>query len=334
MRAPATAAVTATPCAAPSAATGAARLVALLVLVAVGGSVAAACRPPSDAPPAGRLAVVAAFYPLAEAVRQVGGGRVAVRDLTPVGGEPHDLELTPRDVDRIEDATLVVVLGGGFQPAVDAAARRRRGPTLVVLDALDALDARTGRRDSAAHGSRRLRAGDPHVWLDPVLMQDVVRAVGDRLARVDPGHAAQYRSGSAAYVRRLAALDARIRSGLARCERRTIVTSHDAFGYLAHRYGLEQRSVVGLVPDQEPDPKTLGELADLVRREGITTVFTGRSVSSRVAETIAREAGGVRVEVLDPLEALTGEQVRAGADYVSVMLDNLRRLRRALDCRP
>ncbi|MCL4293278.1 MAG: zinc ABC transporter substrate-binding protein [Acidimicrobiia bacterium] len=331
MRAPATVAVTANPRAAPPAATGAARLVALVVLVAVGGSVAAACRPPSDAPPAGRLAVVAAFYPLAEAVRQVGGGRVAVRDLTPVGGEPHDLELTPRDVDRIEDATLVVVLGGGFQPAVDAAARRRRGPTLVVLDA---LDARAGRGASEAHGSGRLRAGDPHVWLDPVLMQDVVRAVGERLARVDPGYAARYRSGSAAYVRRLAALDARFRSGLARCERRTIVTSHDAFGYLAHRYGLEQRSVVGLVPDQEPDPKTLGELADLVRREGITTVFTGRSVSSRVAETIAREAGGVRVEVLDPLEALTGEQVRAGADYVSVMLDNLRRLRRALDCRP
>ncbi len=304
---------------APSAAVVATVLLATLATVG--------CKPPSEGPPPGRIAVVASFYPLAEAVRQVGGDRVEVTDLTPVGGEPHDLELIPRDVDRVEDATLVVLLGGGFQPAVDAAAGRRRGPTLVVLDALAALD---------AHGRDRvprLRPGDPHVWLDPVVMQDVVRLVADRLARADPGHASTYREGSATYVRSLAELDARFRSGLARCDRRTIVTSHEAFGYLARRYHLVQRSVVGLVPDQEPDPKTLGRIADLVRREGITTVFTGKLVSPRVAEAVAREAGGVRVEVLDALEALSPGQVRSGADYLSVMTGNLHRLRRALDCR-
>ncbi len=285
------------------------------------------CKPAPEGPPPGRIAVVASFYPLAEATRQVGGERVAVTDLTPVGAEPHDLELDSRDVDRIEDAGLVVILGGGFQPAVDAAVHRRDGPTLVVIDALSALGGRDGR--PAPH----LRPGDPHLWLDPVLMRDVVDLVADRLGRADPGHRAEYRSRAAAYDGRLADLDRRFRDGLARCDRRTFVTAHDAFGYLADRYHLVQRAVVGLVPDQEPDPRTLGELADLVRRDAITTVFTEKLVSPRIAETIAREAGGVRVEVLDPLETLTREQIRAGADYLSVMEDDLRRLRAALDCR-
>lgn len=295
------------------------------IAVVVAAAVVAGCEPPPERPPPGRIGVVASFYPLAEATRQVGGRRVEVTDITPPGAEPHDLELSTRDVDRIEDASLVVVLGGGFQSAVDAATGRRDGPTLVVLDALAGHD--------GGAGAERLRPGDPHVWLDPVLMADIVRLVADRLGAVDPDHRPGYRERSAAYLRRLASLDARFRAGLAHCERRTIVTSHAAFGYLADRYGLEQRSVVGLVPDQEPDPRTLGEIADLVRRDGVTTVFTEKLASPRIAETIAREAGGARVDVLDPLETLTRDQLRGGVDYLSVMDDNLGRLRRALGCR-
>ena len=263
-----------------------------------------------------RIDVVAAFYPLAEAVRQVGGNRVDVTDLTPAGAEPHDLELDTDDVDAILDADLAVVLGEGFQPAVEDAADQRDGPTLRVLDQVD-----RGRRDD-----------DPHVWLDPVRYRRLVAVVADALADVDPDHARAYRRNAARFAAELRDLDADLAAGLSDCRSRTILTAHDAFGWLAARYDLEQHGVAGLEPDAEPDPDRLAELADLAEREGVTTVFTEALVSPRVARTLAREAGGLRTAVLDPLEGLDDERIDAGDDYLSVMRDNLAQLRKALGC--
>jgi zinc transport system substrate-binding protein len=264
----------------------------------------------------GRTEVVASFFPLADAAAQVGGRHVVVRNLTPPGTEPHDLELSTRSVDEIDRADLAIVLGDAFQPAVEDAARRRTGATLVALD--------------AAGG--RLRTDDPHVWLDPARMVGIVDAVATRLARVDPQHARTYRARAERYIATLQLLDRAYRNGLADCSRRILVTSHDAFGYLADAFHLEQRSVSGLSPDAEPDARKLGELADLARRHAVTTVFSEEMVSPRVARTVAREAGGLRVTTLNPLEGLSTREQRSGADYVSVMRANLRTLRRALGC--
>ena len=264
----------------------------------------------------GRTAVVASFFPLADAAEHIGGHHVVVRNLTPPGTEPHDLELSTRSVDEIDRAELAIVLGDDFQPAVEDAADRRNGVTLVALD--------------VAGGD--LRADDPHVWLDPARMLDIVDAVARRLARVDPEHARTYRARAERYATTLRALDGEYRNGLAHCSRRVLVTSHDAFGYLADAFHLEERSVSGLSPDAEPDARKLGELADLARRDGVTTVFSEEMVSPRVARTVAREAGGLRVTTLNPLEGLSAREQRAGADYVSVMRANLRTLRRALGC--
>jgi zinc transport system substrate-binding protein len=163
-------------------------------------------------------------------------------------------------------------------------------------------------------------------------MVDVVDATATALAAADPKRAADYRANARSYRDDLRALDAEYRAGLADCARRVIVTSHDAFGYLADAYDLKQQSVNGLSPDAEPNPKRLGELADLARDKGITTVFSEDLVSPRVARTVAREAGGLRIETLSPLEGLTAKQQKAGGDYLSVMGTNLKKLRRALDC--
>jgi zinc transport system substrate-binding protein len=252
--------------------------------------------------------VVAAFYPLAFAAQHVAGPGVDVVDLTRAGEEPHDIELSPRDVARILDAKLVVYAGHGFQPAVEDAARERRGPTLDVLDHV------------------RLRGTgddvDPHVWLDPRRYAQVTRAIASALGdepRAEP------------FVRRLDELDRELAHGLRRCDRRTIVTSHAAFGYLAARYGLEQVALVGLAPEAEPSPATVARLADTVRATGATTVFTEPLVAPALADTVAREAGAVTA-TLDPLEALTPSEEDAGADYFRVMRENLAALRKALGC--
>jgi zinc transport system substrate-binding protein len=265
---------------------------------------------PAIASAASRVPVVASFYPIAWAAQQVGGQRVAVTNLTPAGAEPHDLELTPDQIDEVLDADAVFELGRGFQPAVEDAAEQREGTTVQLLPP---------------------GAKDPHVWLDPVRMAAIVRTVQRELTKVDPKGRASYARNAARVLTELDALDSRFQDGLAHCERDVIVTAHEAFGHLAQRYGLRQEGVAGLSPDAESDAQRIGQLTDLVKRDGVTTVFTEELVSPRIAKTLAREAG-VRTETLNPLEGLTDRELRRGDDYVSVMDANLAKLQRALGC--
>lgn len=309
-----------------------------LVAVATAAATAASLALPLLARPAGaatpKVEVVAAFYPLAWVAERVGGTRVAVANLTPAGSEPHDLELTTDQRDDIEDADLVIVMGSGFQPAVERAAESRDGRTLELLERLP-IDGAGKKVDDADHegGDDHGDEGlDPHVWLDPELMQAIVDETTAALSAVDRKGRAKYEANAAELRAELAALDERFTTGLAECERRLVVTAHDAFGYLARAYDLRQEGVSGLSPDEEPNPRRLAELTDLVEEEGVTTVFTEELVSPRIAQTLAREAGGLETDTLNPLEGLSAREVRRGDDYVSVMDRNLDRLRAALDC--
>jgi len=262
---------------------------------------------------AGKVRVVAGLAPLAEVVARVGGDRVEVTNLTATGAEPHDLELSPRQIDAIAGAARVFYLGRTLQPAVAGAARRAGDRAVDLLPAADP------------------DGDDAHVWLDPLRLAKIVDRVTTELAAVDDSDAAAFRRRGTEIRAELTALDAEYRVGLATCARRRIVTAHRAFGYLAVRYGLEQAPITGLSPEAEPDPRRLAELVDLVRSDGTTTIFTEALVSPKIAATLAREAG-VTTAVLDPIESFTPRQVAAGASYFSVMRANLTTLRSALSC--
>ncbi len=285
------------------------------VLAAIVAAASPACR--SAAEHDGRRLVVASAYPLAEAAERVGGELVQVRDLTPPGLEPHDLELAPDDLAAIVEADLVLYVGAGFQPAVEDAVAQAEGRTLDVLSVVPTI---------AVGG-----AVDPHVWLDPSRFAAVVEAVAAALADLDPAHRSAYRANAAAYVAELRGLDEAYRWGLASCRSRLLVVSHAAFGYLAEAYGLRQEAIAGLSPESEPDPSRLAELRALVQAEGVTTVFTEELVSPAVARALAEEAG-VRTALLSPLEGLTQREIDAGEDYGSIMRRNLRTLEVALGC--
>jgi zinc transport system substrate-binding protein len=262
----------------------------------------------------GRETVVAAFYPVAWAAEQIGGDAVDVRNLTPPGAEPHDIELTPRDVDEVQKAGLVLYLGQGFQPALERAVESRSGSSLDLL---------VGQQLASAPKGEEELSVDPHVWLDPVRFERMVEAIGKQL---DRGEAARR------LVVRLQGLDGEYASGLLSCKRHEIVTSHAAFGYLARRYGLRQVALTGLSPEAEPSPRDLQALIDEVKASGATTVFFETLVSPKLARTVAREAGA-KTAVLDPIEGLTKNELSVGDDYMSVMRANLATLRKALSCR-
>jgi len=272
------------------------------------------------------LDVVAGFYPLQYASQRVGGNGVTVTNLTPPGAEPHDLELSPKDVAALSDADLVVYLPG-FQPAVDDAVAAE-----AARSALDVTSA--ARLDLAAtaegpRGTGETRARDPHFWLDPTRLADVADAIAARLGAVSPERADTFRANAAAVRSDLDTLDAELRTGLADCVNRDLVTSHEAFGYLARRYGLNQIGIVGLSPEAEPDPATIARVADFVRKNKVTTVYYETLVSPDIARTVAEETGATTA-VLDPIEGIG--DASAAPDYLGVMRADLATLRTGQRC--
>jgi len=293
---------------------------------------------PSGAPDP--IQVDAAFYPLQWVAEQVGGDDVAVSPLTPPGAEPHDLELTPKQVAQVQEADLVVKLSG-FQPAVDDAA----GDGDRVFDAADVVDlGLTTTEHEHEHdeaegddehaeeeepGHHDEEVADPHFWLDPTMLAEVAPALADRFGELDPDHAADYQRRAASTVDLLEGIDADFETGLASCESTDLVTSHEAFGYLAQRYGFTQLGINGLDPEQEPSPGRLAEVTDFVDEHQVQTIYFETLVPSDIAQTIAAETGAATA-VLDPIEGVTDES--AGDDYPSIMAANLDALRAGQTC--
>jgi zinc transport system substrate-binding protein len=222
-------------------------------------------------------------------------------------------------VAEVREADLVVHFTH-LQPAVDAAIANPKS-ALDVDRAVPTI--KTGNHDDAGDEP----SADPHVWLDPIRMITIAKAIRDRLVAIDPKHAAEYRTNTSRLSAQLRRLDTEFRRGLNHCTRHTIVTSHAAFGYLSERYGLTQVPIAGIDPANEPSARQLASIAELVRREKITTIFTEELVSPAVANTVARETG-VRTATLDPIEGLAD----SGQDYRSVMRANLAAIRKANDC--
>ncbi|MEH0822770.1 MULTISPECIES: metal ABC transporter substrate-binding protein [unclassified Micromonospora] len=304
-------------------------LAAVTALLALGG--AAACSPGGAGADPQRVDVVAAFYPLQFLAERIGGDAVTVANLAKPGAEPHDLELNPRQVGQINEAELIVYLKG-FQPNVDEAvdqnAADRAFDVTTVQPLLTAAAGGHEHEGEAGHAEEKTGALDPHLWLDPTRLAAVGDQLAQRLGRADPDRAADYTARAGALRGELAALDAEFTAGLKTCQRREIVVSHTAFGYLAERYRLEQVGITGLTPDTEPSPQRLAEVAAEAREHRATTIFFETLVSPKVAETIAAEVGA-KTAVLDPIEGLSSD---SGGDYLSVMRTNLQTLRTALSC--
>jgi zinc transport system substrate-binding protein len=289
------------------------RLAALLALIGLCGCTAQAA---DD----GRVRVLAAAYPFAWAAQHVGGPDVRVQDLVQAGAEPHDVELSPRQIGAFEKAGLVVYLRG-FQPAVDDAIRESDKAARLDLTGHVAVHPfssdLTGDRESGT---------DPHVWVDPVRMTAIVQSIAKALSDRDPVHASAYNERADATIEQLGRLDLDFRSALRSCRQRELVTAHGAFGYLADRYGLRQVGVAGISPDAEPSPGRLARVARYARSHGVHTVFFGSDVDPKLAQTVAAEIGA-RTAILDPVEG-----VESGDDYLSVMRRNARALHEGLAC--
>ena len=327
--------------------TRARRHLAAVAVLALAGSLAscAALSPGSDstaaasgagptAAPSGALTVSTSFYPIQYLAQAIGGEHVAVTSVTPTNVEPHDFELSPKDVTALSASSLVLYVSG-FQPSLDDALAQVSGPAVVDLAGSVDLVHHDGVEEEHEEGATEAAhdhdhdpaaALDPHFWLDPVRMQAAAKAVEAALAQADPAHADDYAANLDTLNATLADLNTSYSTGLGHCERTTFVTSHAAFGYLADRYGLTQASISGVDPESEPSPAELAEVKKIVESTGTTTIFTEELVSPETAQAVAAETGA-QTRVLSPIESAPED-----GDYAGTMRTNLEELRTALSC--
>ncbi|MDX2402647.1 metal ABC transporter substrate-binding protein [Streptomyces microflavus] len=294
-----------------------------------------------------KLKVTASFYPMQFLAERIGGEHVAVTSLTKPGVEPHDLELTPRQIGSISESDYVLYLKG-IQPAVDDAIKQSGVKNTVDAATLTTLEdhgsevsghdhgheeeahedeAHEEHAEGDGHNHGEEGGADPHIWLDPVKYAEVAKGVGKSLEKADPDHAADYKKNTEALVGELDKLNTAYETGLKNTATKTFITTHSAFGYLAERYGLTQQGIAGIDPEAEPSPARIQEIHTIAEKEKATTVFFETLASDRTAKTLAKDTG-LKTGVLDPLEGITKKS--QGADYIEVMESNLSALQKAL----
>jgi zinc transport system substrate-binding protein len=262
-----------------------------------------------------KTSVAATYYPLYDIARNIAGDKANVVNLTPPGAEPHDYEPAPNTLIKAKNADVFVYNGGNFEPWVDSFLGSYRH---TAVKASEGITLRSGK--------------DPHFWLDPAQAKHIAENIRDGLAKADPAFNDYYAQRAETYIKKLDALDAEFKKGLANCRQDTVISSHDAFSYLADRYGFKLEAIAGINPEEEPSAARLAELSRLVRDKDIQYVFFESLVSPRLADTIAQETGAQTL-VFDPIEGLTNDDQKQGKDYLSVQRENLRGLRAALACK-
>jgi len=274
--------------------------------------------------------VVASFFPLYDFARQVGGSDFDVKCLVPIGADPHEIEATPDAARLVANADLVLLLGLGMDGWVEKLATAEHKPHVVHLgEKLPTHPMGKALLSELADASTRVNPEeiDPHVWLDPVLAQEIVKRIATALVGIAPGRRADIEARRDAYLGQLQELDRDYRDAAAHFKQREVVTFHGAFAYLFGRYGLKVAGVIEEFPGKEPSAAYLRALVDTMRQLHQRVIFAEPELSDRAARIIAEEVGG-RVEKLDPCETILSEN--PNATYLERQHHNIQVLQDAL----
>jgi zinc transport system substrate-binding protein len=272
-----------------------------------------------------KIQIATSFYPYYFLATEIGGDKVDVTNLTPAGSEPHDYELSSGDIVRIR-SSKILILNGIIEPWQTKIEDDLKNESVKIIVAGQGLFTRK------SANNEDVSSIDPHVWLSPVLVKKQVEKISQALIEVDPANKSYYIANTIKLSDKLNKLDQDYKTELKLCQKKDIVTSHAAFGYLASTYGLVQTPIAGLSPEEEPSLKQLANIANFVKTNGIKYIFFESLVSPKLSETIARETGALTL-VLNPLEGLTPEELKQGKNYLTIMEDNLHNLKVALDCK-
>ncbi|UCH87665.1 MAG: zinc ABC transporter substrate-binding protein [Dehalococcoidia bacterium] len=257
------------------------------------------------------VSVVVSLAIFDDFARQLGGDRVDVPTLVPGGADPHTYEPGPSRVAELTKADLVIMNGLGLEAGLEDVIEENTPSSTPIVELAEGLP---------------VIDGNPHLWLDVQNAIAYVEHIHDALVEIDPAGAEAYRANTDRYLAELQALDEEVAAAIDSIpsERRKLVTFHDAFPYLALRYGLEVVSVVVASPGKEPSAKDVANLVDAIVEEDVPAVFKEPQLNARILELAADDAG---VEVCTLYSGTLDKKVDT---YVKLMRFNAKELARCL----
>lgn len=273
------------------------------------------------------ITVYVSIYPMYDFASKIGGDKINLSTMVPSGTEPHDWEPTAIDITHLEEADVFIYNGAGMEHWVEDVLASLQNENLIIVEASNKIDFIKGHSHHGEHKEEGTH--DPHVWLYPLNAKIQMENIKNALVEADPSNKDYYETNYEKYAAECDALDQEFKDILIPLVNKDIIVSHEAYGYLCKAYDLNQIGIEGLSSDSDPDPARMAEIINLAKEKDINTIFFEETVSSKVAETIAKEIGA-KTAVLSPIEGLSKDQKSAGDDYFSVMRQNLDALKSAL----
>lgn len=267
-----------------------------------------------------KLKIVSSFYPLLEFTKQIGGNRVEVSSLVPIGIEPHDFDPTIRQIQNAETADILIYNGAGLEKWIEK------------INVKSKVDASQNLSLLNSNGEDKSGMYDPHVWLDPVLAKGQVESIRNALMNADPLNAKYYSENANKFIEKLDKLDDDMRGELLDCKKHDFISFHNSFSYFAKRYGLNQHSIYGLSPEGEILPQKLQQIIQLAKDKAISTIYSESLIDPRFANVVAEEIPNGKVMVLSPIEGINQEEQNQGIGYLDKMYENIKSLRIGLEC--
>lgn len=278
-------------------------------------------------------------FSLFEVANAVAGGMIEVRPIVPLGSDAHMFSPNPTQVAEISTASLFIYNGAGFETWAENL-KNTLPKTTQVIDMSQHVALQKNEEDHHdepetghdGHEDHHHGAYDPHYWLDIDNMIKMTQTLESEFSKLSPTQAEIFHKNASAYIAELEKLKSEFVTGLAECKTRTLVSNHDAFGYLAYSNKLQNVSVIGLSSDEQPSAKNIADIITVVKEHGVKTIFFEALVNDNVSQTIARETGAQAV-ALQPLENISEDELKSHQTYLSLMRENLKKLREAMECR-
>jgi len=273
--------------------------------------------------------VAVSSFALYDIVTHLAPKSVEIVNILPFGVDAHSFEPTPKLMASLERSSLVVYSGAGLEPWIDGFVFKSDTINMSQFVTLKKL---SGSHSHHQHSHTKHQSNlDPHYWLDFENMKKATEVVSQALIKLDAKNREIYEQNKKNYIKMLENLDSSYTQSLNSCKKDVIITNHNAFSYLASRYGFEVEALSGLSPEAQPSAKQIAILMEHIKEDDIKTIFFESFVSDKVINAIAKDVK-VGVDTLQPLGNITKNEAQKGMGYEQIMRQNLTKLQKALEC--
>jgi zinc transport system substrate-binding protein len=309
------------------------KAITAVIILLLSAMVLSGCAEAEKNPADSKIKIYVSFYPMYFLASEIAGDKAEVITMVPAGAEPHDWEPTPKTAVELSRADMLIYNGAGMEPWLDKILPNINEKRTKIVDASQGIEllksSEHSEEEEEAEESHEHGIYDPHIWVSPIRFRQQVQNVYEALLEIDPENSEYYGKRKMELDSRLSDLVKDIWDASKYFKSNVIVVSHEAFGYFANDFSLEQIAIRGINPQEEPSPSKMAELVRKCREKQVKYVFFEKLTSPKLSEALAREVGAGTL-VLNDAAGLSEEDIKSGKDYITVMYENLKNLKKTL----